>query len=134
MPSVLELVTGSVFSLIDKLIPDKAAADKAKLDTLRLAQDGHFKELDMAFQQQKLQTDINIEEAKSPDNFRGGWRPFIGWVCGLAFASNVIVRPYVAAFAHVDLPALESDALMSLMFGMLGLGGYRTFEKVKGVQ
>ena len=48
MPSVLEIVTGSVFGLIDKLIPDRTAADKAKLDALKLAQDGHFKELDNA--------------------------------------------------------------------------------------
>ena len=62
-----------------------------------------------------------------------GWRPAIGWVCAAALAFNYVIRPVaIAIHPAIVLPALD-DSLWQLMAGMLGLGGLRTFEKVKGV-
>ena len=116
--------------IIDKLvdrIPDPAAREKAKLEaeaTLLAASIG--------------QVSINIEEAKNPNVWVSGWRPAIGWACACAFAFLYVVGPvvvWVASWygATITLPQFNSADLMSLTFGMLGIAGFRTFEKVKGV-
>jgi len=87
------------------------------------------------------QLEINKEEAKNPNWFVAGWRPFVGWVCGTAFAYHYIVQP-LAAFILVAiyqnpiggmLPVFDMDSLLTVLLGMLGLGGLRTFEKYKEV-
>ncbi len=84
------------------------------------------------------QIDVNKVEAASSSPFTSGWRPFIGWVCGLGCAWNWIGLP-VALFATrlaghpVDMSGANVTEMMPLLFGMLGLGSLRTFEKVKGV-
>lgn len=84
------------------------------------------------------QTSIDEEEAKSSSVFVSGWRPFIGWVCGAAFAYHFILQPLLA-FAidnfggHVELPDFDMEQLTTVLMGMLGLGGLRTYEKVKGI-
>jgi hypothetical protein len=84
------------------------------------------------------QTDINKAEAANPSVFVAGWRPSIGWVCSAALAFQYIARPLLMwgfSLAHQAVPVLPGidDNLWQLMLGMLGLGGLRTFEKVKGV-
>jgi len=86
----------------------------------------------------KMQTDINLEEAKSGNPFAANWRPFVGWICGIAFAYHFVLQPLLAfclaAFGHdVKLPVFDMDALFTVLMGMLGLGGMRSFEKYKGV-
>ena len=82
---------------------------------------------------------INAEEAKHASIFVAGWRPGIGWVCGIALAWNFILLPimnWVAFLAGVDLgnaPKLDAAELMPVLLGMLGLGGMRTYEKRMGV-
>jgi hypothetical protein len=85
----------------------------------------------------KGQQEINKLEAQSTDLFRGGWRPFIGWVCGAAMCYQFIVRPilpWAATWAGATVPPMPGleDVLWELLFGMLGLGGFRTFERIKG--
>ena len=133
---------GALFGLagkvIDKIFPDKEAADKAKLELLKMQQAGEFKELEAELQKARMQVDVNVEEAKSGSNFRGGWRPFIGWVCGLGLCYAVLLQPlttamiqtFVPGYLYYKMPSVETEALMALLFGMLGLGGYRTYEKV----
>jgi hypothetical protein len=126
-----------VFGLIEKLIPDPQAAAEAKLETMRLAQSGQFKELDTLAELARQQTQINALEAQQ-GTFRGGWRPFIGWVCGAGLAYQFLARPLLPWVAQVaglnvpPMPALDSGEIYPLIFGMLGLGGLRTFERVKG--
>lgn len=84
------------------------------------------------------QTAIDVEEAKSSSIFVAGWRPFIGWVCGIAFAYHFILLPTAQAIAQafgytVIAPVFDMNQLMTVLMGMLGLGGLRTYEKVKGV-
>lgn len=85
------------------------------------------------------QIEVNKVEAQHKSVFVAGWRPFIGWTCGVALAYNFVVRPLgmsVAFYAGVDLtdaPELDITELMTVLGGMLGLAGYRTYEKAKGV-
>ena len=86
------------------------------------------------------QADINIEEAKSSNFFVAGWRPWIGWTCGLAFTWAFVLQPFVvftlAVFGHpVDnLPKLNLTEMMPVLLGMLGLAGMRSWEKNQEVQ
>jgi len=78
---------------------------------------------------------LNREEAKHSSMFVAGWRPFLGWVCGLGFASNFLVAPFatwISALAGhpIAFPQADLSTMMPVLLGMLGLGGMRTFEKV----
>ncbi|BAQ92909.1 MAG: hypothetical protein CBE33_05170 [Candidatus Pelagibacter sp. TMED273] len=81
----------------------------------------------------QIQTKINEIEAKHRSVFVAGWRPFVGWVCGIALAYNFIIRDlFIWALQPEEVPpALQMEHLMTVLMGMLGLGGLRTFEKIK---
>ena len=85
----------------------------------------------------QMQADVNKQEAASSSLFIAGWRPFIGWVCGTGFLVTVL-GPLLTWGAslfgkQITFPPLDTEVLRTLLFGMLGLGGYRTYEKVRGV-
>jgi hypothetical protein len=118
--------------LLDKIIPDKDARDKAQAELLKAAQDQDFQ---LALAQIK----VNEEEAKSENLFKSGWRPAIGWICVFGLAYNFVIYNILLWFINiyqlnVTPPALMSDILMELVFALLGLGSLRTFEKIKGVK
>jgi hypothetical protein len=87
----------------------------------------------------EAQMDINKQEAAHNSLFVAGWRPSIGWTCSLALAWTFVLQPfasYALALSRPELPPLptvQTDMLFELMIGMLGLGGLRTFEKMRGV-
>lgn len=83
----------------------------------------------------ELQTKINEAEAQHRSVFVAGWRPFIGWVCGIALAYNFVVRDLIIFVLGEDrVPdPLQMDHLMTVLMGMLGLGAFRTYEKIKKV-
>lgn len=117
--------------LLDKIIPDKDAREKAQAELFKAAQDQEFQ---LALGQLK----VNEAEASNPNMFVAGWRPFIGWTCGIGLVYNFIVYPLllwgVAVYgAQITPPPLFSDNLLELVLGMLGLGALRTYEKWKGV-
>ena len=126
----------AVSDLLDKLIPDVHAREKAKLELLKAERETDLEELRLALSADAMQADINKNEATHRTLFVAGWRPFIGWVCGIAFAYHFIVQP-ILAFAIINnggtvtLPAFDIDALFTVLMGMLGLGGLRTIEKIK---
>ena len=125
-------------SLMDKLFPDPTAAAEAKLKVMQMAQNGDLAQLDADFKLATGQIDVNKAEAGSGSLFVGGWRPFVGWVCGFAFAFKFILAPLMAftmaALGHpITLPVLDFTEMSTILLGMLGLGGLRTVEKVKGV-
>ena len=123
--------------LIEKLIPDPAAKAAAQLELLRLQQAGELAAMDADVRLALGQIEVNKAEAESPDFFRGGWRPAVGWVCAAGLAYQLLIRPLFGwtalnAWGWDTPPALEMDTLMTLLFGLLGLGAFRTVEKVKG--
>ena len=123
---LVDALLGIGGKLIDKLIPDPAAQDAARLELLKLQQSGELAAM-------LAQTDVNKVEAASPSVFVAGWRPAIGWVCALAMGYQYLLRPFLVAFnPALAFPGLD-DNLWQLLAGMLGLGGLRTFEKVNGV-
>lgn len=138
------LLVGGIFDLagkvFDKLFPNPEEKAKAQLELFKLQQEGAFKELEANLQLAQGQMDINKAEAESPDFFRGGWRPFIGWVCGWGLAYQFLIRPVLTFILMVaetkvqTLPTLELDTLMTLLFGLLGLGTLRTVEKLKSIK
>jgi hypothetical protein len=81
----------------------------------------------------EIQTRINEIEAQHRTVFVAGWRPFIGWVCGVALAYNFVIRDlFIWAIKPETVPpALQMEHLMTVLLGMLGLGGLRTYEKLK---
>lgn len=137
--NVLDVLLGPTFGkIIDKIFPDPQAKAQAQIQMLQLQQAGEFKELDAQLQMAKGQTDTNLAEAQNPKLFVSGWRPFIGWICGLGLASQFIVAPFATWAATlighpVTFPTLDLGTLMTLLAGMLGLGTLRTTEKINGV-
>lgn len=80
-----------------------------------------------------LQTKINEIEAQHRTVFVAGWRPFTGWVCSIALAYNFVIRDLFIWLINPEIipPALQMEHLMTVLLGMLGLGGLRTYEKIK---
>ena len=132
-----QLVIPAITQVLDKIIPDPQAAAEAKLRALELAQKGDLAALDAELRLALGQMEINKAEAQT-DLFRGGWRPAVGWVCVVGLGYQFVLQPVlpwlVALFgAQVPpLPAIDNETLMVLLTGMLGLGGLRTLERVKG--
>lgn len=126
-------IAGGLFKLIDQLFTTDEERQNAKLRLLELQQQG-----------QLAQLAVNAVEAKHESIFVSGWRPFIGWVCGLAFAYNFIVQPmfvftiwalttfYGVDFPITNLPDLDMASLLAVLGGILGLGSLRTYEKRTG--
>ena len=117
--------------VIDRLWPDPAQRDAAKLELFKLQQNGELQLL-------AGQMAINAEEAKSTSIFVAGWRPFIGWVCGAAFAWNWIGLKIALCIANyygkeLNLTPADMAEMLPVLLGMLGIGGLRTMEKIKGV-
>lgn len=81
---------------------------------------------------QKWQTEITKMEAQHRSVFVAGWRPFIGWVCGVGLANTFLVNPWLQWATGRAGPALPNDVLLELVLGLLGLGILRTVEKVSG--
>jgi hypothetical protein len=136
MPVWLELIP-AVSQLLDRIIPDPLARENAKLELMKAETAQALQELQLAAQGDAAQAAVNQTEAASPDVFVAGWRPFIGWVCGVAFAYHFILQPLLAfaianAGGDVKLPAFDMQELSTVLMGMLGLGGLRTIEKIRG--
>ena len=119
-------------NVLDRFFPDKEKAAEAQraIETALL---------ENAAQINLAQIEVNKEEAQHRTVFVAGWRPFIGWVCGVALAWHFVGVPGTLFFiawsgAEVpELPVFDMNSLMTVLTGMLGLGGLRTFEKMKGL-
>ena len=129
---ILSALIGPATELAGKFIQDKDQAAQLAHDLTTMA-DKHAQQAMLA------QIEVNKAEAASGSVFKGGWRPFIGWVCGVAFAYHFVLQPFivfVVAAAGIAIPALptfDMGSLMTVMMGMLGLGGLRSYEKKQGL-
>ena len=127
------LLTSLIPSLLDKLFPDPAKANEAKLKLLELQQQGQLAELEAQTKLAQGQLAVNAEEAKSQNLFIAGWRPSVGWTCAIGLFYEFLARPIAIGFGYDQFPDLPMGDLNTLLFGMLGLGALRSVEKVKGV-
>jgi hypothetical protein len=129
---MLQALIGPVTGLLDKFVEDKDQKAKLAHEIATMAEK-QAHEISLA------QIEVNKAEAASGSLFKGGWRPFIGWVCGVAFAYHFVLQPLliflVSVFGLVipELPTFDMGSLMTVLGGLLGLGSLRTFEKYKGV-
>jgi hypothetical protein len=129
--SLLGSLIGPVTGLLDKFIPDKDLKNQLAHDIATMAEDHMHEEI-------KMQMEVNKQEAAHKSLFVAGWRPFIGWVCGLGMASNFLLVPFanfgLMAFGNgMQLPMLDLEIMMPVLMGMLGLGAMRSYEKKNNV-
>jgi len=117
--------------LIDRLWPDQATKDAGKLELLKLAQSGDLAQLNSETQLALGQVEINKEDAKSGSFWQSGWRPYIGWICGTGLGYQFLVYPILISFLP-KIQQLDMGTLLTLLLGLLGLGGMRTYEKLQG--
>lgn len=118
--------------IIDRLFPDPTKAAEAKLELLKMQQSG-----DLAVMTGQLE--INKIEAGSTNLFVSGWRPFIGWVCGISLTYAAIIEPLSRFIAKVvfsytaEFPVIDTTLTLQILLGLLGLAGMRSWEKKEGV-
>lgn len=117
-------------SLLDRFGPeDKAKKRLMEAEFLRMAAEGELKQV-------IAQLEINAKEAAHPSVWVAGWRPFFGWVGGVGFLYVVLLKPMLSWLATIKgwpvPPDVDSEILMIVVTGLLGIGGLRTFEKTKG--
>ena len=130
--AIFSLVSSAIGTILDRVLPNKVERDKAKAELAILEAKG---ELEVILKQ----LEINSNEAKHSSVFVAGARPFILWVCGSAFAYHFLIYPImisIAAFNGMDvsnLPQFDMSQMLPVLGGLLGLGGFRTYEKMKGV-
>jgi hypothetical protein len=129
--AVLNALIGPVTGLLDKFIEDKDQKAKLAHEVATMAEN-HAQEI------AKGQMEINAVEAAHSNVFISGWRPFIGWTCGLGMFGNFITIPFsnfVLALLEYDIviPLVPLETMMPVLMGMLGLGAMRTYEKKSGV-
>lgn len=128
------LILGPIFelgrSILDRFIPDPEKKQAAEMELVRMAADGELRQV-------IAQLEINAREATHPSVWVAGWRPFFGWAGGVGFVYSTIVQPALAWVAIIKgwpgPPELNLDLLWVVVTGMLGIGGLRSIEKVKGV-
>ena len=129
---MLTALIGPVTNLVGKFIEDKDAKNKLAHEIATMAE-RHAQEL------AKGQLEINKAEAGHKSIFVAGWRPAVGWTCAIAFLYHFILKDLIifgcaiGGVAIPELPTFDMGSLMTVLMGMLGLGGLRSFEKYKGL-
>lgn len=136
--AILPDAVGAIGRLLDRIIPDPEAKAKALLELKKEDNAQALQELTLELQAMQAQTNINLEEAKSSSLFVAGARPFIMWVCGFGLAYHTILQPLltfiIVSTGHtIALPVFDTELLNTTLFGMLGIGAMRSFDKMKGV-
>ncbi len=129
--AIIDTILGTIGTVLDRVIPDKNKRAEAQEALQSALQSNEFQ---LAIEQIK----VNAIEAQSDNIFKSGWRPFIGWTCGTAFSLHFVIFPIlnwiIVLFGHSAINiAFDMQSLMYALGGLLGLGGMRTYEKMKGV-
>ncbi|HAW75395.1 MAG TPA: hypothetical protein DCW74_06625 [Alteromonas australica] len=121
---MIDLLIGPVTSLLDKVIPDADTKAKLAHEIATMSEKHH---------QRVMLEQIEVLKLDAKGNwFQSSWRPLAGYVCVLGLMVNFLISPMAAGFG-VEIPQADAGVMMPLLLGMLGLGGARSFERVKGV-
>ena len=121
---MIQSLINPVAGLLDNFIPDKDQAASLAHEIATMSEK-HAQELSLA------QLAVNKEEAKG-NWFQSSWRPAVAWICVLGMAVNFLISPLLSPLG-IDVPQADTSVMMPVLMGMLGLGGLRSFEKVKKV-
>ena len=121
---MIQSLIAPVTSILDKFIPDADTKQKLAHEISTMSEK-HAQDALLA------QLEINKQDAKG-NWFQSSWRPATAWVCVLGFGVNFLVSPICAGFG-VDIPQADTSTMLPVLMGMLGLGGLRTYERVKKV-
>ena len=134
---MFELLLPLFSKVISNVFPDKEAQDAAKLKLMEMQTNGELEALKAETAIAVAQANTNTEEAKNPSLFVSGWRPAVGWTCALGLVYTFMGQPILSWYsltAGIPVPpSLDMGTLITLLGGMLGLGGMRTMEKLQGV-
>jgi hypothetical protein len=132
MMNLIGSLVGPVTGLLDKFIEDKDQKNALAHEIATMAEK-------QAHEAAMAQVEVNKAEASHRSIFVAGWRPFVGWICAVALGYHFVLHPIilfamgVAGVAPIELPSFDMDSLMTVLLGMLGLGGLRSYEKSKGL-
>tara|TARA_R100000781_G_C4080160_1_gene127406 strand:- start:132 stop:533 length:402 start_codon:yes stop_codon:yes gene_type:complete len=130
--SLINNLIGPVTGILDKVIEDKDQKAKLAHELATMADK-------LSHEQQLAQIEVNKAEAASGSLFKGGWRPCVGWVCAIAFFYHFVGQPviiFIVTLFGMELPSLpefDMSTLLTVLGGMLGIGGLRSYEKQKGL-
>ena len=130
-PLFLGPLVDLIGKISDKVWPDPAKKIEAQTALLQMQQSGELAMLEKLSQSDNAQVEVNKIEAASDSSFKSGWRPALGWVCVAGFSYQLLARPFLIGFGCTGFPDLDMPTLSALTFGMLGLAGYRTIERIK---
>ena len=111
--------------IVEKFLDGKASKEELEHEA---AQHNLSAEVQLALAQVML----NSKEATHPSIFVAGWRPAVGWICAIILLFNFVLGPLAGAMGFM-IPVLDAATMMPVLLGMLGVGGMRSFEKMKGV-
>lgn len=128
---IIDSLISPVLAILDKVVPDQGEKARLAHEIATLAER-------QAHEIAQEQIRVNRTEAASHSIFVAGWRPAVGWICALGLGFNFLCVPAGNFFLTLNgsgvlIPALDVSQMMPILMGMLGLGAYRSFEKVKGV-
>jgi hypothetical protein len=143
-PLLIGPISDIIGRVIDRVLPDQEAASQAKQNLAQMNKEELKEILSTLSHSDTNQTEINKLDATSSDRFQSRWRPFFGWTCGVSFAYSIVAQPFLDYILRVSiflsgtplkdfpaLPAVNENLLVFALTGILGLGAYRTYEKVK---
>lgn len=127
------ITTGSnlITTIVNKFAPDATTVEHDKMTQA-------LTELQNQYALLLAQVDVNKTEATSTSVFVSGWRPFIGWVCGISLAYVSILEPFIRFVTTVffkytgTFPVINTEITLQVLIGILGLGAYRSYDKLKG--
>ncbi len=143
--SIQTVLLGGVIEAIGKVADDLFTSDKERLDAQIELGKLQIEEQKIEAGVMTAQIDVNKEEAKHSSVFVAGARPAVLWVGVLSMLYQFLVYPMLVwvwfiaqsrGWIATDLtppPILDTEALWVLMTGILGIAGYRTIDKIKGV-
>jgi hypothetical protein len=136
---------GSIIEGVGKVAGDLITTDKERMEMALEERRLDLEEKRIDQTTDLAQVEVNKIEAASSNFFVAGWRPAVGWIGVLGLAYQFLGYPLMQwcwAFGQgVDIipqglnppPDLDVEQLMTLLAGLLGFGGMRSFEKSRGV-
>lgn len=134
---------GSIVETVGKIADDLITSDQERAQMALEERKLDIEEQRIGQATALAQMEVNKVEAASSHWFTAGWRPGTGWVCLAGLAYTFLAYPLLGwgwrllqAVGWIPAefgapPPLDVEYLMVLLTGLLGLGGYRTVEKVK---